>query len=245
MKKFEGKTVLVTGAGRGIGRAVAVAFAKEGANVVVNYAGREDAAKETVALCEEAGAKAICVKADVSKEEDCKKLMDATHEAFGEVAVLVNNAGITRDKLLIGLTEEDFMSVLEVNLKGTYLCTKLAVKDMMKKRSGRIINLSSVVGLHGNAGQVNYAASKAGVIGMTKSAAKELASRGITVNAVAPGPTQTGWIDEDLEKAVLPLIPMGSLISPEDIAETILFLASKQARMITGQVIKTSGGKEL
>lgn len=245
MKRFEGKTVLVTGAGRGIGRAVAVAFAKEGANVVVNFAGREESAKETVAMCEEAGAKAICVKADVSKEEECKKLMEETHAAFGEVAILVNNAGITRDKLLIGLTEEDFMSVLEVNLKGTYLCTKLAVKDMMKKRCGRIINLSSVVGVHGNAGQSNYAASKAGVIGFTKSVAKEFASRGITVNAVAPGMIETDMTDaipEAMHEAMLNQIPLKRIGTPEDIANGVLFLASDEASYITGQVITIDGG---
>ncbi len=245
MKRFEGKTVVVTGGGRGIGRAVAVAFAREGANVVINYAGREDAANETKALCEQTGAKAICVKGDVSKEEDCKRLFEETRATFGEVSILVNNAGITRDKLLIGLSEEDFMSVLEVNLKGTYLCTKLAVKDMMKKRCGRIINLSSVVGVHGNAGQSNYAASKAGVIGFTKSVAKEFASRGITVNAVAPGMIETDMTDaipEAMHEAMLQQIPLKRIGNPEDIANGVLFLASEEASYITGQVLTIDGG---
>lgn len=245
MKKFEGKTVVVTGAGRGIGRAVAVAFAKEGANVVINFAGREESAAQTLALCQEAGAKAICVKADVSKEEDCKLLFERTREEFGEVTILVNNAGITRDKLLIGLTQEDFMSVLEVNLKGTYLCTKLAVKDMMKKRNGRIINMSSVVGVHGNAGQSNYAASKAGVIGFTKSVAKEFASRGITVNAVAPGMIATDMTDaipENMHEAMLQQIPVKRIGTPEDIAAGVLFLASDEASYITGQILTIDGG---
>lgn len=245
MKKFEGKTVVVTGAGRGIGRAVTVAFAKEGANVVINFAGREESAAQTLALCQEAGAKAICVKADVSKEEDCKLLFERTREEFGEVTILVNNAGITRDKLLIGLTQEDFMSVLEVNLKGTYLCTKLAVKDMMKKRNGRIINMSSVVGVHGNAGQSNYAASKAGVIGFTKSVAKEFASRGITVNAVAPGMIATDMTDaipENMHEAMLQQIPVKRIGTPEDIAAGVLFLASDDASYITGQILTIDGG---
>ncbi len=245
MKKFEGKTVVVTGGGRGIGRAVAVAFAKEGANVVINYAGREEGALETLALCKESGAEAICVKADVSKEEDCKRLFDEARAAFGEVLILVNNAGITKDKLLIGLTEEDFMSVLEVNLKGTYLSTKIAVKDMMKKRYGRIINLSSVVGVHGNAGQSNYAASKAGVIGFTKSVAKEFASRGITVNAVAPGMIETDMTDaipEAMYDAMLQQIPVKRIGKAEDIANGVLFLASEEASYITGQVLTIDGG---
>ncbi len=245
MKRFEGKTVLVTGAGRGIGRAVAVAFATEGANVVINYAGREDSAKETQAMCEAKGAVAICVKADVSKAEECAELFAKAKEAFGEVSVLVNNAGITRDKLLIGLNEDDFMSVLEVNLKGTYLCTKLAVKDMMKNRYGRIINLSSVVGVHGNAGQSNYAASKAGVIGFTKSVAKEFASRNITVNAVAPGMIETDMTDaipDAMHEAMLNRIPVKRIGKPEDIAAGVLFLASEEASYITGQVLTIDGG---
>lgn len=245
MKRFEGKNVLVTGAGRGIGRAVAVAFAKEGANVVINYAGREESALETLALCREAGGDGICVKADVSNEEECKMLFDKAKETFGDISVLVNNAGITRDKLLIGMTEADFMSVMEVNLKGTFLCTRLAVKDMMKKRYGRIINLSSIVGVHGNAGQSNYSASKAGVIGFTKSVAKEFASRNITVNAIAPGMIETDMTDaipENMYEAMLNQIPLKRIGKPEDIANGVLFLASDDASYITGQVITIDGG---
>ena len=248
MKKFEGKTVLVTGAGRGIGRAVAIAFAKEGANVVINYAGREESAKETLAMCTEAGVGAICVKADVSKEEDCKRLFDEARAAFGEVSILVNNAGITRDKLLIGLTEEDFMSVLEVNLKGTYLCTKLAVKDMMKKRCGRIINLSSVVGVHGNAGQCNYSASKAGMIGLAKSIAQELGPKGVRANAVAPGfieTAMTAQLPEEVRKDWMNKIPLRRGGQVEDIANVCLFLASDMSSYVTGQVIQIDGGMNM
>ena len=194
---FAGKTAVVTGGSRGLGRAVCLELAKGGANVVLCYAGNEAAAGETVAACEALGAKALAVRCDVAKADEVKALMDAAVEAFGRIDILVNNAGITRDGLLMMMKEEDFDAVINANLKGAFLCMKAASRLMMKQRWGRIVNLSSVVGLRGNAGQVNYAASKAGVIGMTKSLAKELASRGVTVNAVAPG-----FIDTDMTAAM-------------------------------------------
>lgn len=240
-----GRCALVTGAGRGIGRAVAVALAKAGADVAINYAGNETAAKETEALCAEYGVKTLVIKADVSDAESCKAMIDQVKEAFGKIDILVNNAGITKDKLMIGMSEADFMDVINTNLKGSFLCMQMVSKLMIKQRYGRIINLSSVVGLHGNAGQVNYAASKAGVIGMTKSAAKELATRNITVNAVAPGMIETDMtavIPEKAKEAMLASIPVGRAGKPEEIANTVAFLASEEAAYITGQVISVDGG---
>ena len=218
---FAGKTAVVTGGSRGIGRAVCLELAKGGANVVLCYAGNESAAAETVSACEALGAKALSVKCDVADSAQVKKLMDEAIKAFGRIDILVNNAGITRDGLLMMMKEEDFDAVLSANLKGTFLCMKAVSRTMMKQRYGRIVNLSSVVGLRGNAGQVNYAASKAGVIGMTKSLAKELASRGVTVNAVAPGfidTDMTAAMPEAAKTATLASIPMQRLGAPEDIA---------------------------
>lgn len=240
-----GRCALVTGAGRGIGRAIAVALAKAGADVAINYAGNEAAAKETESLCAACGVKTLVIKADVSDAESCKAMVEQVKEAFGKIDILVNNAGITKDKLMIGMTENDFMDVINTNLKGSFLCMQLVSKLMLKQRYGRIINLSSVVGLHGNAGQVNYAASKAGVIGMTKSAAKELASRNITVNAVAPGMIETDMtavIPEKAKEAMLQSIPAGHAGKPEDIANVVAFLASEEASYMTGQVISVDGG---
>ncbi len=240
-----GRSALVTGAGRGIGRAIAVALAKAGADIAINYAGNEAAAKETEALCAEFGVKTLVIKADVSDAESCKAMIDQVKEAFGKIDILVNNAGITKDKLMIGMSEADFMDVINTNLKGSFLCMQLVSKLMIKQRYGRIINLSSVVGLHGNAGQVNYAASKAGVIGMTKSAAKELASRNITVNAVAPGMIETDMtavIPEKAKEAMLQSIPAGHAGKPEDIANVVAFLASEEASYMTGQVVSVDGG---
>lgn len=243
--KLKNKNALVTGAGRGIGRAIAIALAKEGANVVINYAGNEAAALETQKVCEEYGVKTLVIKGDVSDAEVCAELIRRVKEEFGSLDILVNNAGITRDKLMIGMSEQDFMDVIDVNLKGSYLCMQLAAKLMIKQRYGRIINMSSVVGLHGNAGQVNYAASKAGVIGMTKTAAKELASRNITVNAVAPGMIDTDMtavLSEKAKEAMLTGIPAGHAGTPEDVANVVVFLASDEASYLTGQVISVDGG---
>ncbi|MBP3610998.1 MAG: 3-oxoacyl-[acyl-carrier-protein] reductase [Lachnospiraceae bacterium] len=240
-----GRSALVTGAGRGIGRAIAVALAKAGADVAINYAGNEAAAKETETLCAECGVKTLVIKADVSNAEDCRAMIDQVKDTFGKIDILVNNAGITKDKLMIGMSEADFMDVINTNLKGSFLCMQMVSKLMIKQRYGRIINLSSVVGLHGNAGQVNYAASKAGVIGMTKSAAKELASRNITVNAVAPGMIDTDMtavISDKAKEAMLSSIPAGRAGKPEDVANVVAFLASEEAAYMTGQVVSVDGG---
>ena len=243
--RLTGKTALVTGGSRGIGRAVCLELAKGGANVVLCYAGNEAAAAETVSACEALGAKALAVKCDVADGEQVKALMDEAVKAFGRIDILVNNAGITRDGLLMMMKEADFDAVISANLRGTFLCMKAVARTMMKQRYGRIVNLSSVVGLRGNAGQVNYAASKAGVIGMTKSLAKELASRGVTVNAVAPGfidTDMTAAMPEAAKTATLASIPMQRLGAPEDIAKAVAFLASDGAAYITGQVIAVDGG---
>lgn len=242
---FTGKTAVVTGGSRGIGRAVCLELAKGGANVVLCYAGNEAAAAETVSACEALGAKALAVKCDVADGEQVKALMDEAVKAFGRIDILVNNAGITRDGLLMMMKEADFDAVISANLRGTFLCMKAVARTMMKQRYGRIVNLSSVVGLRGNAGQVNYAASKAGVIGMTKSLAKELASQGVTVNAVAPGfidTDMTAAMPEAAKTATLASIPMQRLGAPEDIAKAVAFLASDGAAYITGQVIAVDGG---
>jgi len=240
-----GKCALVTGASRGIGRAIAVALAKAGADVVINYAGNEEAAKQTEELCASYGVATMVVKADVADAEECRTMVEKAKECFGKIDILVNNAGITRDKLMIGMAETDFMDVINTNLKGSFLCMQMVSKLMIKQRYGRIINLSSVVGIHGNVGQVNYAASKAGVIGMTKSAAKELASRGITVNAVAPGMIETDMtavIPEKAKEAMMTTIPAGRAGKPEEIANVVAFLTSEEAAYITGQVISVDGG---
>ena len=242
---FSGKTAVVTGGSRGIGRAVCLELAKGGANVVLCYAGNESAASETVSACEALGAKALAVKCDVSDGAQVKNLMDEAVKAFGRIDILVNNAGITRDGLLMMMKEEDFDAVISSNLRGTFLCMKAVSRLMMKQRCGRIVNLSSVVGLRGNAGQVNYAASKAGVIGMTKSLAKELASRGVTVNAVAPGfidTDMTAAMTEAAKTATLAAIPMQRLGKSEDVAKAVAFLASDGAAYITGQVLAVDGG---
>lgn len=239
------RAAVVTGGSRGIGRAVCLTLADQGVNVVVNYAGSAAAAEETVSLCREKGAEAIAVQADVSDAAQVEALFAAATEAFGRVDILVNNAGITRDNLIVRISEEDFDAVLNTNLKGAFLCCKKAARLMMRQRWGRIVNLSSVVGLRGNAGQVNYAASKAGVVGMTKSLAKELASRGVTVNAVAPGFIETDMtaaMPQAAKDAMMPTIPMQRLGAPEDVAKAVAFLASDEAAYVTGQVLAVDGG---
>ena len=239
------QTAIVTGGSRGIGRAVAVRLAKDGMHLVINYRGNSAAAEETERMCRELGAEVLLVQGDVSRAEDCEKLAAQAKEAFGRVDVLVNNAGITRDGLLARMTEEDFRAVLDVNLVGPWNMMKAVNRIMMKQRYGRIVNLSSVTGLMGNMGQTNYAAAKAGILGMTKSYAREVASRGITVNAVAPG-----FIDTDMTEAmpegakdkIITGIPMGRTGKPEDVAEAVAFLASEQAGYITGEVLRVDGG---
>ncbi|WP_418725450.1 3-oxoacyl-[acyl-carrier-protein] reductase [Dysosmobacter sp.] len=242
---FSGKAAVVTGGSRGIGRAVCLELAKGGANVVLCYAGNEAAANDTVAACEALGARALAVRCNVAEAGEVKALMDAAVQAFGRIDILVNNAGITRDGLLMMMKDEDFDAVINANLKGTFLCMKAVSRLMMRQRYGRIVNLSSVVGLRGNAGQVNYAASKAGVVGMTKSLAKELASRGVTVNAVAPGFIETDMtaaMTDAAKAATLASIPMQKLGAPEDVARAVAFLASDEAAYITGQVLAVDGG---
>lgn len=241
----ERKAAIVTGASRGIGRAAALRLAKMGMNIVFTYNSGIEAAEETKALCEAEGVEVLAVQADVSSSENCDQLVEQTMDAFGRVDVLVNNAGITRDGLIIRMTDEQFDQVIDTNLKGAFYMMRAVSKQMMKKRSGRIINISSVVGVMGNAGQVNYAASKAGVIGMTKSLARELASRKVTVNAIAPGMIETDMtavMSEKAKEAIKAAIPAGEMGKPEDIAGTIAFLAGEDGRYITGQVICVDGG---
>lgn len=242
---LDGKTALVTGASRGIGRAVALALAAAGARVAINYAGNVKAAEEVKAAVETAGGTAILCQADVADSAAVEAMVAAVAKEFGTIDILVNNAGITRDTLLVRMKDEDFAKVLDTNLKGVFYCTKAVSKLMMKKRAGRIVNMASVVGLVGNAGQTNYAAAKAGVIGFSKSVAKELASRGITVNVVAPGfigTDMTADLPETVKEKALADIPLGKMGEPEDVANAVLFLASDQASYITGQVVNVDGG---
>lgn len=241
----ERKTAIITGASRGIGRATAVRLAKMGMDIVFTYNSGSEAAQETKALCEAEGAKVLAVCSDVSKSENCEKVAAQALEAFGRVDVLVNNAGITRDSLIIRMTDEQFDQVIDNNLKGAFYMMRAVSKQMMKQRCGSIINISSVVGVMGNAGQVNYAASKAGIIGMTKSLAREFASRKVTVNAVAPGmiaTDMTAVMSDKAKEAMKGAIPMGEMGNPEDIAGTVAFLAGEESRYITGQVICVDGG---
>ena len=242
---LDGKTALVTGASRGIGRAIALRLAAEGARVAINYAGNVKAAEEVKAAVEAAGGAAILCQADISDSAAVEAMVADVVKEFGTIDILVNNAGITRDTLLMRMKDEDFAKVLDTNLKGVFYCTKAVAKLMMKKRSGRIVNMASVVGLVGNAGQTNYAAAKAGVIGFSKSAARELASRGITVNVVAPGfigTDMTAVLPEAVKEKTLAGIPLGKMGEPEDVANAVLFLASDQASYITGQVVNVDGG---
>ncbi|MFB5191533.1 3-oxoacyl-[acyl-carrier-protein] reductase [Alicyclobacillus fastidiosus] len=242
---MEGKVSIVTGASRGIGRAIATLLGANGGRVVVNYQGREDAAKETAQLIEAAGGEAIVERADVSAAEDAKRLVDVAVAAFGRVDILVNNAGIARDGLLMRMKDEDWDDVLNTNLRGAFYMTRQVARPMMKQRDGRIINITSVSGIMGNAGQVNYSSAKAGMIGLTKASAKELAARNITVNAVAPGyitTEMTEVLGDDVTKHMLSAVPLGRPGTPEDVAAVVEFLASNAAQYITGQVLNVDGG---
>ena len=240
-----GKTAVVTGGSRGIGRAICIELAKQGANVVVNYSGSEDKAKQVVSQIEELGAKAIAVQANVADSAAVDSMMKQAIEVFGTLDILVNNAGITRDNLLMRMKEQEWDDVVDTNLKGVFLCTKAVTRQMMKQRAGRIINISSIVGVAGNPGQANYVAAKAGVIGLTKTCAQELASRNILVNAIAPGFITTEMTDslpEELKEAMLKQIPLAKLGQPEDVAKAVVFFASDHANYITGQTLHIDGG---
>jgi len=242
---LEGQTALVTGASRGIGRSIALALAGAGANIAVNYAGNEEAAATVVAEIEALGVKAYAVKGHVGDSEQFDTMVKGVIEAWGRIDILVNNAGITRDNLIMRMKEEEFDEVIATNLKGVFNGIKSVTRPMMKQRSGRIINISSVVGVLGNAGQANYVAAKAGVIGLTKSAARELASRNITVNCIAPGFIETDMTDqlpEEVRQGMLGNIPLARLGQPEEIAKAALFLASDSASYMTGQTLHVDGG---
>jgi 3-oxoacyl-[acyl-carrier protein] reductase len=239
------RVAVVTGGSRGIGQAVCLALAKKGLSIVVNYSGNAEAAAETVAQCEALGAEAMAFKANVAVADEVAALMQAATDRFGRIDVLVNNAGITRDNLLMRMSEADFDAVVDTNLKGTFLCMKAVSRMMMKQRYGRIINMSSVVARRGNPGQMNYVASKAGVIGMTKTMAKELASRGITANAIAPGFIETDMTATltDAQRAdMTTTIPMARPGKPEDVAAAVAFFADEASGYITGQVLCVDGG---
>lgn len=245
MGRFDGKSAIVTGASRGIGREIALLLAEEGARVAVNYSGSKEKADDVVKLITESGGEAFAIQADVSNADDVKAMVDKTIEMFGSIDILVNNAGITRDNLLMRMKEDEWDDVININLKGVFLCTKGVTRQMMRQRAGRIVNVASIVGVSGNPGQANYVAAKAGVIGFTKTAAKELASRNINVNAVAPGFITTDMTDalsEEVKNQMLSVIPLGKLGRPEDVARTVLFLLSEDAVYITGQTIHVDGG---
>lgn len=242
---LQGKSALVTGSSRGIGRAIALELGKNGANVAVNYAGNEQKAEEVVTELKELGVKAIKIQANVASENEVKAMVKEVITEFGRLDILVNNAGITRDNLLMRMKESDFDDVIDTNLKGAFLCTKAVTRQMMKQRTGKIINIASIVGVSGNPGQANYVAAKAGMIGLTKSVAKELASRNILVNAVAPGFIATDMTDvmtEEQKEAILSTIPLEKLGEAEDIARVVRFLASDDANYMTGQTLHVDGG---
>lgn len=245
MADLEGKVAVVTGSARGIGRAICLKLARLGADVVVNDVSNEEMALELVKEIEKMGRKAIFVKANIADSAEARKLMDETVEKFGKIDILVNNAGITRDNLILRMKEEEWDAVLNVNLKGTFNCVQAATKYMIKQRQGAIVNIASIVGITGNAGQANYSASKAGVIGLTKTIARELASRGIRANAVAPGFIETDMtrrLSEEVRERLIKQIPLTRLGSPEDVANLVAFLASEESSYITGEVIRVDGG---
>lgn len=242
---LKGQSALVTGGSRGIGKAIAVELAKQGVNVAVNYSGNREKAEEVANSCRKYNVEAFTWKADISKEEEVKTMLKEVTSAFGGLDILVNNAGITRDNLMMRMKEDDWDDVMNINLKGVFFCSKAAARTMSKQRSGKIINIASVVGLTGNPGQANYTAAKAGVIGLTKTMAKEFASRNIQVNAVAPGfiaTDMTEQMSEEARDAVLSQIPASHLGKPDDVAHAVTFLASSSAGYITGQTINVDGG---
>lgn len=242
---MNGQNALVTGGSRGIGKAICIALAKQGVNVAVNYAGNKAKAEEVVELCKQQGVHAFSIQCDVSNTGQVQDMVKEVIDQFGSIHILVNNAGITRDNLMVRMKEEDFDAVINTNLKGVFNCSKAVIRQMMKQRYGRIINISSVVGVLGNAGQANYVASKAGVIGLTKTMARELASRNILVNAVAPGFIKTEMtevLSEDLVEEMLKQIPLGKLGTPEQVADAVLFLASEYSSYMTGQTLHVDGG---
>lgn len=245
---LENKVALVTGASRGIGREIALTLAGYGAAVIVNYNGSKERADEVVTAITENGGRAVAIQANVASAEDVAKLFEESVAAFGRIDILVNNAGITKDNLILKMSEEDFDAVLDTNLKGAFLCMKHASKLMLKQKAGRIINISSISGIIGNAGQANYCAAKAGLIGITKSLARELGSRGITVNAVAPGFIETDMTEklpEQIKEGMLAQIPLKRAGSVKDIAEAVAFLASERAAYITGQTLQVNGGMDM
>jgi len=240
-----GKTAIVTGASRGIGRAIAIRLAKSGYNIAVNYGGNDEAANETVSLCKNENVDSIAIKTDVSNFDEVDNMIQTVINKFGRIDCLVNNAGITKDKLILGMKEDDFDDVIAINLKGVFNTIKMVTPIMLKQKSGNIVNITSITGLCGNAGQVNYAASKAGVIGITKTVAKELAGKNIRCNAVAPGYTKTDMtakIREDIFEKAIEMIPLKRAGEPEDVANLVNFLASDESSYITGQVINVDGG---
>lgn len=242
---LKGKCAVITGASRGIGKSIAIKFAKEGANIVINYRNNEEEALKVKKELEDLGSKTLVVKADISELKEAENLIKEAKNEFGRVDILVNNAGITKDNLLIRMKEEDFDNVIKINLKGAFNCLKAVTPIMLKQKYGKIVNMSSVVGVIGNPGQVNYCASKAGLIGMTKSLAREIGSRNITVNAIAPGFIDTDMtkvLNEDQKKNILSQVPLNRFGSVEDIANVALFLASENSNYITGQVIHVDGG---
>lgn len=243
--KLKDKVALVTGASRGIGREIALELAREGAHVVVNYSGSEAKAKEVAEEIMALGSKALVIQADVSQADSVTQMVKETIDQWGRLDILVNNAGITRDNLIMRMKEDEWDDVININLKGVFLCTKAVTRQMMKQKSGRIINISSIVGVSGNPGQANYVAAKSGVIGLTKTSAKELAPRGITVNAVAPGFITTDMTDklsDELKAGMLNMIPLAKFGEPKDVAAVVNFLASDESKYVTGQTIHVDGG---